>query len=73
MVEKMVVNNDRLAGISFKDLIIQLKNIKAQSFSGNLTRQSRSIIHRGYLIISTRSIWVGLVAASSPSTAGKEI
>lgn len=32
----MVVNNDRLSGISFKDLIIQLKNIKSQSFSGNL-------------------------------------
>jgi two-component system, chemotaxis family, response regulator PixG len=32
----MVVNNERLSGISFKDLIIQFKNIKAQSFSGNL-------------------------------------
>jgi two-component system, chemotaxis family, response regulator PixG len=32
----MVVNNDRLAGISFKDLILQFKDIKAQSFSGNL-------------------------------------
>jgi two-component system, chemotaxis family, response regulator PixG len=32
----MVVNNERLSGISFKDLIIQFKNVKAQSFSGNL-------------------------------------
>ena len=32
----MVPNNDKPVALSFKDLIIQLKNIKANSFSGNL-------------------------------------
>jgi two-component system, chemotaxis family, response regulator PixG len=32
----MVQNNDKPAALSFKDLIIQLKNIKTNSFSGNL-------------------------------------
>ncbi|WP_310483409.1 response regulator [Chamaesiphon sp. VAR_48_metabat_403] len=32
----MIESGEKLAGISFKDLIIQLKNIKSQSFSGNL-------------------------------------
>jgi two-component system, chemotaxis family, response regulator PixG len=32
----MVQNNDKPVALSFKDLIIQLKNIKANSFSGNL-------------------------------------
>jgi two-component system, chemotaxis family, response regulator PixG len=32
----MVETQEKLAGLSFKDLIIQIKNIKAQSFSGNL-------------------------------------
>jgi two-component system, chemotaxis family, response regulator PixG len=32
----MVQSSEKLTGISFKDLIIQLKNIKSQSFSGNL-------------------------------------
>ena len=32
----MVSNNDKPVALSFKDLIIQLKNIKANSFSGNL-------------------------------------
>jgi two-component system, chemotaxis family, response regulator PixG len=32
----MVENNSKSAEISFKDLIIQLNNIKSQSFSGNL-------------------------------------
>jgi two-component system, chemotaxis family, response regulator PixG len=32
----MVQTNDRPAALSFKDLIIQLKSIKANSFSGNL-------------------------------------
>jgi two-component system, chemotaxis family, response regulator PixG len=32
----MVESSTKLTGISFKDLIIQLKNIKSQSFSGNL-------------------------------------
>jgi two-component system, chemotaxis family, response regulator PixG len=34
--EIMVPNNDKPVALSFKDLIIQLKNIKANSFSGNL-------------------------------------
>ena len=32
----MVQSSEKLAGLSFKDLIIQLKDIKSQSFSGNL-------------------------------------
>ncbi|WP_310421832.1 response regulator [Chamaesiphon sp. VAR_48_metabat_135_sub] len=32
----MLESNDKSAGLSFKDLIIQLKSIKSQSFSGNL-------------------------------------
>ncbi|WP_373540869.1 response regulator [Chamaesiphon sp.] len=32
----MVQSSERSVGLSFKDLIIQLKNIKAQSMSGNL-------------------------------------
>jgi two-component system, chemotaxis family, response regulator PixG len=32
----MVPNNDKPVALSFKDLIIQLKSIKANSFSGNL-------------------------------------
>jgi two-component system, chemotaxis family, response regulator PixG len=32
----MIESGEKLTGISFKDLIIQLKNIKSQSFSGNL-------------------------------------
>jgi two-component system, chemotaxis family, response regulator PixG len=32
----MVESSSRSTGVSFKDLIIQLKNIKSQSFSGNL-------------------------------------
>jgi two-component system, chemotaxis family, response regulator PixG len=32
----MIESNVKSAGLSFKDLIIQLKNIKSQSFSGNL-------------------------------------
>lgn len=34
--ETMLQNNDKPVALSFKDLIIQLKNIKANSFSGNL-------------------------------------
>lgn len=34
--EIMVQTNDKPVALSFKDLIIQLKNIKANSFSGNL-------------------------------------
>ncbi len=33
----MVQSNEKSVGLSFKDLIIQLKNIKTESFSGNLT------------------------------------
>jgi two-component system, chemotaxis family, response regulator PixG len=33
----MIDSGTRLAGISFKDLILQLKTIKSESFSGNLT------------------------------------
>jgi two-component system, chemotaxis family, response regulator PixG len=32
----MIESSEKLTSISFKDLIIQLKNIKSQSFSGNL-------------------------------------
>ena len=32
----MIESSEKLTGISFKDLIIQLKEIKSQSFSGNL-------------------------------------
>ena len=32
----MIETGEKLTNISFKDLIIQLKNIKSQSFSGNL-------------------------------------
>jgi hypothetical protein len=32
----MVQSTDKPVALSFKDLIIQLKNIKANSFSGNL-------------------------------------
>jgi two-component system, chemotaxis family, response regulator PixG len=32
----MIESTDKLAGLSFKDLIVELKNIKNQSFSGNL-------------------------------------
>ncbi len=32
----MVESQEKLAGLSFKDLIIQIKDIKVQSFSGNL-------------------------------------
>jgi two-component system, chemotaxis family, response regulator PixG len=32
----MIESGEKLTSISFKDLIIQLKNIKSQSFSGNL-------------------------------------
>lgn len=32
----MVESQEKLAGLSFKDLIIQIKSIKVQSFSGNL-------------------------------------
>jgi two-component system, chemotaxis family, response regulator PixG len=32
----MIESGEKLTAISFKDLIIQLKNIKSQSFSGNL-------------------------------------
>jgi two-component system, chemotaxis family, response regulator PixG len=32
----MVESNSKSVGLSFKDLIVQLKNIKSQSFSGNL-------------------------------------
>lgn len=33
----MIESNSKLEKLSFKDLIIQLKNIKSQAFSGNLT------------------------------------
>jgi two-component system, chemotaxis family, response regulator PixG len=32
----MIESTDKLAGLSFKDLIVELKNIKNRSFSGNL-------------------------------------
>ncbi|WP_309731095.1 hypothetical protein [Chamaesiphon sp. OTE_75_metabat_556] len=32
----MVQSSERAAGLSFKDLILKLKEIKSQSFSGNL-------------------------------------
>jgi two-component system, chemotaxis family, response regulator PixG len=58
-VEKtMIESNSKLEKLSFKDLIIQLKNIKAQAFSGNLTVKIETNLSWIFAFRSGRLGWV---------------
>jgi two-component system, chemotaxis family, response regulator PixG len=55
----MVQSSERVAGLSFKDLIIKLKEIKAQSFSGNLIVKVESELSWILSFRMGRIGWVG--------------
>jgi two-component system, chemotaxis family, response regulator PixG len=55
----MVQSSERVAGLSFKDLIIKLKEIKAQSFSGNLIVKVESDLSWILSFRMGRIGWVG--------------
>jgi two-component system, chemotaxis family, response regulator PixG len=58
-VEKiMIESNSKLEKLSFKDLIIQLKNIKAQAFSGNLTVKIENNLSWVFAFRTGRLGWV---------------
>lgn len=55
----MIQSSERVAGLSFKDLIIKLKEIKAQSFSGNLIVKVESELSWILSFRMGRIGWVG--------------